>query len=273
MKEFLSIKEFSNLTGVETSTLRFWDEIGLFSPAKRDPENNYRYYTLAQATTVNFISVLSDLHLPLKEIVEFKEQRDPEKFMKLLERKERELDMELRALRERSSYIHTRRELIGYGLRVDENEITILPREDKAFILWPRNKYTNDEETYIEPLAAFINKVDDYRINLKFPVGGFWDSLQSFFDKPSQPDRFISVDPVGNHIRKEGDYLIGFTRGYYGDMGDLPSRMEEYVTENGIETTGPFYVMYLHDEISTKDPTQYLAQSCVAIAKKGRLKL
>ena len=87
MKDFFSVKEFSKLTGIETSTLRFWDDIGLFSPAKRDPENNYRYYSLAQITTVNFVSTLSNLNIPLKDIAKLRKDREPENLMRLLEQK------------------------------------------------------------------------------------------------------------------------------------------------------------------------------------------
>jgi len=266
MKDFYSVKEFSKLTGIESSTLRFWDDIGLFCPAKRDPENNYRYYALPQITAVNFVSALSNLNIQLKEIAELRKERDPENFMRLLEQKELELDMELRALRERSSIIHARRELINYGLKVDDTQVAVMHRDDRALMLWPRNEY-KEGETFLEPLAAFIGQADEQRINLDFPVGGYWDSLESFQNAPSQPDYFFSVDPIGTHTRKEGNYLIGFTRGYYGEMGDLPERMAVYAKENNITVSGPLYVMYLHDEICTLEPSQYLAQAGVAVVK------
>ena len=106
MKDLLTIRDFSKLTGVEASTLRYWDEIGLFSPLKRNPENNYRYYSLAQVPALNFITTLSELEIPLKTIAELRKERDPEKLLSLLEKKEIQMDMELRALRQRSSIIH-----------------------------------------------------------------------------------------------------------------------------------------------------------------------
>ena len=269
MKEFYSVKEFAKLTKIEASTLRFWDEIGLFSPAKRNPENNYRYYSLAQVTAVNFVSVLSELNIPLKEISELRKDRDPENFMKLLEKQEMDIDMELMALRERSSIIHARRELIRYGLSIDDAQVSVLHRDNKTMILWPRNEY-QEGETFIEPLANFVNQAESHRINLNFPVGGYWDSLQSFQLAPSQPDHFFSIDPLGTHIRKTGEYLIGFARGNYGEMGDLPERMATYAKNNKLLVTGPVYVMYLFDEICIKENSQYLAQACVAASKPRR---
>jgi len=264
VKDFYSIQEFAKITGVEASRLRFWDDIGLFSPAMRNPDNNYRYYTLPQITAVNFVAVLSDLNIPLKTIGELRKDRDPENFIKLLEKREKELDIELRLLRQRSSVIHARRELINYGMKVDDSEVAVLHRDDKELILWPRNEY-GEGSTFIEPLAAFVSRADEERINLDFPVGGYWDSFESFHEHPSRPDCFFSIDPTGTHLRKEGKYLVGFSRGYYSEMGDLPERMASYIKENKLHITGPLYVIYLHDEICTPDTDQYLAQACVMV--------
>ena len=263
MKEFYSVQEFAKLTGVEASTLRYWDDVGIFSPQKRDPDNNYRYYTLPQILAVNFVSVLSDLNIPLKTIAELRNERDPESLVRIFEKREKQLDMELRTLRERSSIIHARRELINYGLRVDDMQVSVLHREDMRLILWPRNEY-QEGDTFLEPLAAFVSQAEELRINLSFPVGGYWDSFQSFKNAPSRPDCFISVDPTGTHIRKKGEYLIGFARGYYGKMDDLPERMESYAKENKLVLSGPLYTLYLHDEVSSHDTSHYLAQTCIA---------
>jgi len=270
MKDLFSIHEFSKLTGVEASTLRYWDDIGIFSPIKRNPENNYRYYSIAQILALNFVTTLSELEIPLKTIAELRKERDPENLLKVLEKRERQLDMELRKLRLRSSIIHARQELIRYGLKVDEAKVSIQPRDEKALILWPRNEY-DEGDTFIEPLAAFIQHSGEHHINLSFPVGGYWDSMESFMREPSRPDHFFSIDPVGRHIRKAGNYLIGFARGYYAEMGDLPERMAAYARENSFIISGPVYTMYLHEEISTHDISQYLAQTCVAVSKQ-RLK-
>jgi DNA-binding transcriptional MerR regulator len=264
MKDLYSVNEFAKLTGVEPSTLRYWDDIGIFSPAKRDPENNYRYYSLPQITVVNFITVLSDLHIPLKTIAKLRKERAPEEILKILEAREKDLDMELRTLRQRSSIIHTRRELINYGLRVDESQIAVMYRENKDMILFPPNEY-REGDTFLEPLAAFVSRAKEHRINLDFPVGGYWKSLDSFQKAPSRPDCFVSVDPTGVHTRKEGEYLIGFARGYYGEMGDLPDRMTAHAKEHKLKVSGPVYVMYLQDEICVHDPSQYLAQACVLV--------
>jgi len=291
MKKLLSIKEFSHFSGIEQTTLRYWDEIGLFSPIKRNPENNYRYYIPEQIITVKFISILSSLNFPLKTISGIADIRTPESIVRLIEQKELDLDMEMKRLRECYSIIHARLELIRYGMRlnsgykavdgvrldnwndddegvdVDESKICVLKRDEKSYILGQKNEYKDDEEWY-DPFMRFCHSAPENRVNLHYPIGGYHDSLLNYLNSPSRPERFFSLDPTGNKKRAAGDYLIGFKRGYYGDMGDLPERMKAYADENELKTHGPVYILYLYDEICMKDPTSYLAQVSVAVSSK-----
>jgi len=288
MKELLTIKEFSKLSGIEQTTLRYWDDIGLFSPTKRDPENNYRYYSPQQIIAVNFITVLSELNVPLKTISEMENERTPESIINLIEQQQRLLDMEMRKLRERYSIIHTRHELINYGrmlkkgfmtidgirvdcdmpqnegLHVDTTKISVLRREPKAFILGPRNHWKPGEPFY-EYFMNFCNMADELRMNLSFPIGAYHDDMDSFLRAPGEPDYFCSIDPTGNRKREAGKYLVGFTTGYYGEFGDLAERMDKYAKENDLTLHGPVYTLYLLDEICIRDPEEYLSQVCVAV--------
>ena len=101
-------------------------------------------------------------------------------------------------------------------------------------------------------------------------MAGIHDDMESFRKAPECPDHFASIDPIGTYTRNAGNYLVGYARGYYGDLGDLPERMAVYAEENTLTLTGPVYTLYLHEEICTADPSQYLAKCSVAIGKKRR---
>jgi len=289
MKEYLSIKEFSKLSGIEQTTLRYWDDIGLFSPAKRNPENNYRYYSPEQIITVNFVTVLSELNIPLKTIGEMESGRTPERIVGLIEQQEKQLDVEMRRLRDCFSIIHTRRELINYGtrlkegfrvvdgIRVDRNStsdkgtwvnsksVAVLRRDGRSYILGPRNEWKTGEPFY-EYFMKFCDAAEDMRINLSFPIGGYHESMSSFLEAPGEPDYFISLDPAGNRKFEAGKYLIGFYHGYYGMFGDLPERMAAYAKDHSLNLVGPVYTVYLLDEVCMPESSQYLAQISVAIS-------
>ena len=62
------IGEFSRVAQVSTHLLRYYDEIGLFSPSDTDPQTGYRYYSANQLPQLNRIIVLKDLGFSLDQI-------------------------------------------------------------------------------------------------------------------------------------------------------------------------------------------------------------
>ena len=120
-------------------------------------------------------------------------------------------------------------------------------------------------EGFYDPFMQFCKQAKNLRINLDFPIGGMHENWDEFMKKPGEPQRFFSADPTGHDSRPAGRYVVGFSRGYYSQFGDLPERMTNYIKDNSLTTSGAVYVIYLHDEICIKDPSQYLAQVCVAI--------
>jgi len=266
MSTLYSINEFSKISGVSTATLRYWDEIGIFSPITRDPENNYRYYSIEQVLALNFVTTLSELGISLRTISDLRKERDPNALLQVLEARERELDMELRELRLRSSIIHLRQDLIRTGLKVNETQIEVKHFAEKALKIWPRNEYEEDD-TFVDPLSSFIKLSANHYVNLSFPVGGYWDDMESFLKCPSKPQNFFSIDPVGVDKQEAAEYMVGYTRGYYAQMGDLPERLYDYAQAHSLTPYGPLYTMYLYEETCIQDTSQYLAQSLVAVKK------
>ena len=262
----LSIKEFSDFANINQSTLRYYDEIGLL-PAVSRGENNYRYYLPYQTITLNFINVLIDLGLPLSVVKDLNETRTPGNLLNLLMQQEINLDFKLHELQTAYSIIHTYRNNIQAGLLARENEICIRELTEAHFILGPANDFTN-AKTFYKPFMNFCNSANKYRINLRFPIGGLHDNMDLFMAAPSQPTRFFSMDPRGNRKLKAGKYLVGYVRGYYGQLNDIPQKMVSYAQEHNLVFKGPVYVVYLLDEISMIDKEQYLSQIAVAVVPK-----
>src|SRR5688572_14183486 len=64
------IGDFSRIARVSARLLRFYDEIGLLTPAHADPQTGYRYYTVTQLAHLNRILVLKDLGFDLEQVRE-----------------------------------------------------------------------------------------------------------------------------------------------------------------------------------------------------------
>jgi DNA-binding transcriptional MerR regulator len=266
----MSIKDFAKFTGVKQSKLRFYEEIGLIAPAERGEENNYRYYKPSQSMRLSFINVLIELGVPLATIKQMSDCRTPECVIELLSHQEFLLDQRLHELHTAYSIIHTFRKNIQTGLLSREEDIRVENLEDAHFVLGPVNDFSGTD-TFYKPFMNFCNSANDYRINLRYPIGGYHYDIETFSAAPSQPNKFFSLDPLGNCTRGAGHYLVGYARGYYGQFGDLPERMAAYAGENDLVCNGPVYTLYLLDEVSMTESDQYLARMAVAVAdKKGR---
>jgi DNA-binding transcriptional MerR regulator len=66
----LKIGEFSRLSRIPVSTLRYYDEIGLLRPVEADGSAGCRYYSAEQLPKLNRITALKDPGLSLAEIVQ-----------------------------------------------------------------------------------------------------------------------------------------------------------------------------------------------------------
>lgn len=262
----LSIKEFSDFTGIKQSTLRYYDEINLLPPAVRG-SNNYRYYTPVQIITLNFINVLSELGVPLSTIKDLNMERTPQKVMDLLAQREIKLNSQLNDLQTAFSIIHTYRNNIQKGLSAFEGDISIQELDEEPIVFGAENNFSG-KDTFYEEFMKFCNTSDKYRINLRYPIGGYHADMNAYLKAPGQPDRFFSLDPFGNNKRAAGKYLIGYKRGYYGQFGEFSQELLSYAQAHNLVCDGPVYIVYLLDEVSVIETSQYLSQTMIAVSEK-----
>ncbi|MBC6936638.1 MAG: heavy metal-responsive transcriptional regulator [Chloroflexi bacterium] len=71
----MQIKELSDRTGVSRKTIRYYEQIGLLSPAKR-AENRYRVYDTTDVERLRFIKSARALDFTLQEIAQILATRD-----------------------------------------------------------------------------------------------------------------------------------------------------------------------------------------------------
>lgn len=85
MSERYRIGEIAKIKRIDAQTLRYYDRMGILSPAIIDEENGYRYYTQDQFVEVDRIKFYKTLGLSLEEIKEFKKIDNIEEALKTLE--------------------------------------------------------------------------------------------------------------------------------------------------------------------------------------------
>ncbi|MCL2843144.1 MAG: MerR family transcriptional regulator [Oscillospiraceae bacterium] len=72
----LSIGEISKLTGASLRSLRYYEKLGLLTPAYIEPDSGYRYYSVDQTTHIELIRFCVELDIPLKEFGKFVDAED-----------------------------------------------------------------------------------------------------------------------------------------------------------------------------------------------------
>src|SRR5262249_36579672 len=103
------IGDFSRIARVSARLLRFYDELGLFSPAHADPRTGYRSYTMAQLAELNRITVLKELGFSLEQIGHMlKSPPEPAELRNLLLMRRNDVERTLTLEAQRLRHIETR---------------------------------------------------------------------------------------------------------------------------------------------------------------------
>ncbi|MBU3155767.1 MerR family transcriptional regulator [Clostridium estertheticum] len=91
------IGDFSKLTRVSVRMLRYYDEVGLFNPAKIDDFTGYRYYSAKQISDINLVMPLRDMSFNVADIAVFMKEKSEEKLEDILKVKGQEIENNIRA--------------------------------------------------------------------------------------------------------------------------------------------------------------------------------
>lgn len=267
-KAYLPISEFAEFVDLSLSTLQYYDNIGLFSPAKHG-KGNKRLYSPTQITAIKMIRILTGIGVPLDTIKELASSRSTEELLKLLRTYKAVVYERINYLHEVDSVIDTYVGLLFDGISVTETEFTISEMAGKSILLGDANNYSGTVG-FVREFVRFCHALHEPALNIAYPIGGYWENMESFLEEPSRPLRFFSLDPKGHDLKKAGIYLTGYTRGYYSQTNNLPAQLKAYANTQGLEFSGPVYNLYLLDELSTVDPSQYLLQVSVEVKETRR---
>jgi DNA-binding transcriptional MerR regulator len=109
----IKIGDFSRLSQVPISTLRYYDEVGLLRPAAIDEASGYRFYTLEQLSVLNRILALKWLGLSLDQIAQLLAEKVPTSHIHgMLLMKRMELQQQVCEVEERLSRVEIRLKML-----------------------------------------------------------------------------------------------------------------------------------------------------------------
>ena len=248
------IGEVTKIIGVTRKTLLVFEEMGLLTPAVKDDESGYRYYSADNMTQIRSIRSLQSLGLSLKEVAEY--YYDTDNIDSHLERL-----MELRASLDRNIHMLQVRSAKRGDLTVRK---TTLPRQ----VCFSRryecesiaDASNNLRNTYIA--AARSGKMDMLGRMFTMRMTQSAEKLDLMCCIPVE-------DSFDGHERMEfpeAPALCIYYRGPYEGTHTAIRALMEYVKANNIETTGPFRSIYMEGPPNRgENKEDYITQIAVPI--------
>jgi len=131
----LSIGDFSQLGQVSVRTLRLYDEIHLFKPARVDRSSGYRYYSVEQLPRLNRIIMLKDLGLSLEQIATLMEDNlSADQLREILTKKQMEIEKELQENEARLARVEARLHQIEQEGQLKNYEVLLKTVEPQMIV-------------------------------------------------------------------------------------------------------------------------------------------
>ncbi|MCM2605462.1 MerR family transcriptional regulator [Rossellomorea marisflavi] len=275
MRKRLRIGEISNLFKLSKPTLRYYDEIGLFSPKYTDEQNQYRYYGIEQFATLDAIIFLRKNGFAIKDIKEQLEKRSPEGTLDLLQRKLEETRQEIRDLEIISRKIQNKITTIQEGLSLlTETAVTI-----KEFGARSITYYYNEGPVDMIAKMDEIHLSDMERISQMSHVydGFFTGDLGFVVDYPSLqeegPVKYgrifdLNEDHASPHFLRGGLYACYPYKGPYEDIKEAHLHVLDHIHTHGYLVDGEAIELYILDESVVKDENDYLTMIQVPVKRR-----
>lgn len=250
------IGEVTKIMGITRKALLVYENMGLLTPAVKDEESGYRYYSADNMTQIRSIRFLQSLGLTLKEVKEY--YYDMENIDAQLQRL-----MELRSSLDRNIHLLQLRAAKQGDMTVRK---TNLPRQ----VCFCRRYSCGDvseaanrlRDTYIAATrtekTSMLNRMFTMRMS----------------QTPNKLDLMccIPVEDAFNGPERiefpETPALCIYYRGPYEGTVSAIQALITYINENNIETAGPFRSIYLEGPPNRGEKSEeYITQ--VAVPIKG----
>lgn len=268
------IGEFSKLNKIPIKTLRYYDEIGLFKPAKVDAESGYRFYSACQLKRLNKILALRDLGFTLSEIIEIVDSNGTKKVLiSMLNSRKTQINACILKQQEQLSKV----ERIIYDINEEDFvmlKYDIVVKEIEsikvASIRDAIPSYSMQHGLWKE-LGEYITKNNAKIVRpgiMTYYDEGYKESnvdceaSEQFIGKLSSSDRvkIKTLEPV-----KQMACIVH--QGSYEKLNEAYTAIMKWIEDNEYKIVGYNREIYLEGEWSCKNPEEYITEIQVPISK------
>ncbi|ALC53728.1 MerR family transcriptional regulator [Bacillus cereus] len=269
-----TIGEMAKMHNIAESTLRYYDEKGIFHPSIVDPQTNYRYYTIDQFSLLDTIKFLRQLNIPLKEIKKYIDERNPTYALNLLEKQQEMMLKKQREIEYALAKMEHRIHLIKKATKAETDRILIkkIPKRKITAIAVAPNTTDDMFDYYIHSLQKNMKQMDDSLFSGDI---GVTISKKAFMQKEFQAysSVFILLDYMPYQVYssdsiKAGMFACAYHHGSYEETGETYKKLMEYIDQEGYEISGDSIEIGLIDWSVTENPEEQVTEIQIPVMKK-----
>lgn len=269
-----TIGEMAKMHNIAESTLRYYDEKGIFHPSIVDPQTNYRYYTIDQFSLLDTIKFLRQLNIPLKEIKKYIDERNPAYALNLLEKQQEMMLKKQREIEYALAKMEHRIHLIKEATKAKAEQMVmkeISRRKITAIAVAPN---TTDDmfEYYIHSLQKNMRQMDDSLFSGDIGVTVAKKGLmQNEFQAYSSVFILLDYMPFQVHHSdeiKEGMFACVYHHGPYEETDETYKKLMKYIDQEGYEIDGDAIEIALIDWSVTENPDEQVTEIQIPVVKK-----
>lgn len=269
-KKYLTTGEFAKLCGVKKQTLFHYDDIGILKP-EIISQNGYRYYSYMQLDNFNSIAMLKELDMPLAEIKNYLNSRNPDKFTALLYSQLKNVDEKIAELQWLKRFINGKIQITEEGVSANHGQIFIEERPEEYFIITDYDGSSHNSDIY-RALSSHLAYCHENQIYSPYVIGGIIsmstniqndDYTYSFlYTKIHKEDLTNSIHITTIMPRK---YLAVYTTVGFDVVPALAKKISNYAKKNNLKISDYLFEDILIDDMSVFDENKYVLKLSVPI--------
>ncbi|HDX9653999.1 MerR family transcriptional regulator [Bacillus wiedmannii] len=274
-----TIGEMAKMQNIAESTLRYYDEKGIFHPSIVDPQTNYRYYTIDQFSLLDTIKFLRQLNIPLKEIKKYIDERNPAYALNLLEKQQEMMLKKQREIEYALAKMEHKIHLIKEATKAKAEQMVIKEISQRKITAIAVAPNTTDDmfEYYIHSLQKNMKQMDDSLFSGDIGVTVAKKGLmQNEFQAYSSVFILLDYMPFQIHSSdeiKEGMFACVYHHGPYEETDETYKKLMKYINQEGYEVSGDAIEIALIDWSVTDNPEEQVTEIQIPIMKKQSNKL
>lgn len=270
-----TIGEMAKMHNIAESTLRYYDEKGIFHPSIIDPQTNYRYYTIDQFSLLDTIKFLRQLNIPLKEIKKYIDERNPSYALNLLEKQQEMMLKKQREIRYALAKMEHRIYLIREATKVKAKKMVIkeIPQRKITAIAIAPNTTDDMFDYYIHLLQKNMKQIDNSLFSGDIGVTVDKNALiQNNFQAYNSAFILLEYMPFqvhGSDEIKAGIFACTYHLGPYEETDETYKKLMNYINQEGYEISGDSIEIGLIDWSVTENPQEQVTEIQIPVKKKG----